>query len=221
MAESEPNQHTEIVENNEKQLKYLGFVQEAAMYVLESFATVYEYAKKNSGPLKPGVQNIEGAIKTVIGSIYENFHDVPFKILRFLDCKVGEYLSEMDRHVPSLVKQALTQARAGVVDAAKSISKTVYMRYEPVAEHYAVVAWHSLNQLPLLAQVVHISVPTVAHWVEKYNEMVGCAGQKGYTVTPYLPLVPVERIAKIFDEGVNGPSVSANGEAMMTRKCFE
>ncbi|RVW54503.1 Stress-related protein [Vitis vinifera] len=177
MAESEAKQQPETVHGEEKSLKYLDFVQVAAIYVIVCFSSLYEYAKENSGPLKPGVQTVEGTVKTVIGPVYEKFYDVEASIY------------ELERHVPSLVKRASCQAitvaqkapelalavasevqRAGVVDTAKNITKNVYSKYEPtakelcskyepVAEQYAVSAWRSLNRLPLFPQVAQVVVP--------------------------------------------------------------
>ncbi|GAV73864.1 REF domain-containing protein [Cephalotus follicularis] len=230
MPESEANHQSETSQEREKRLKYLDFVQVAAIYIVVCFTSIYEYAKENSGPLKPGVQTVEGTVKTIIGPVYDKFHDVPFEILKFVDRKVDESLCELDRHVPSLVKQASSQARAmatevhraGLVDAAKNITKSAYVRYEPtakelyyryepVAEEYAVSAWRSLNRLPLFPHVAQILVPTAAYWSDKYNKVVCYSGERGYTVAAYMPLIPVERIAKVFDEGVGGPTVSTNG----------
>lgn len=141
-----------------------------------------------------------------------------------------ESLGELERHVPSLVKQASSQARAmasevqrvGFVDAAKTITnsmyskyeptaKELYCRYEPVAEQYALSAWRALNRLPVFPQVAQIVVPTAACWSEKYNQLVRCTGKRGYLMATYLPLIPIERIAKVFDEGPT-PTVSINGE---------
>lgn len=73
-------------------MKYLDFVQVAAIYVIVCFSSLYEYAKENSGPLKPGVQTVEGTVKTVIGPVYEKFYDVPFELLMFVDRKVRRTL---------------------------------------------------------------------------------------------------------------------------------
>ncbi|KAB1202957.1 Stress-related protein [Morella rubra] len=193
----------------ENNLKYLDFVQVAAIYVVVCFSSLYEFAKENSGPLKSGVQTVEGTVKTVIGPVYERFHDVPFELLKFVDRKVDESLAELDRHVPSLVKQASSQAltvvqmapevarsvasevqRAGVMDATRSITKTVYTRYEPtakelysryepVAEQYAVSVWRSLNRLPIFPQVAQIAVPTASYWSDKYNQRFAILPREG------------------------------------------
>ncbi|KAK6937399.1 Rubber elongation factor [Dillenia turbinata] len=225
-----------VVGDDQKRLKYLDFVQVAAIYVIILFATLYEFAKENSGPLKSGVQAVEGTVKTVIGPVYEKFHDVPFELLRFVDRKVDESFIELDAHVPVLVKQASSQAysaaqkapevaravasevhRAGVIETATNLATTMYFKYEPttkelyskyepVAEQYAVSAWRSLNRLPLFPQVAHIAIPTAAYCAEKYNQAVCCAAERGYTVSFYMPLVPTERIAKVFggEESRNG-----------------
>ncbi|KAL7001247.1 hypothetical protein U1Q18_002399 [Sarracenia purpurea var. burkii] len=65
MAESDAKQPTETVQEDGKRLKYLDFVQAAVIYVIVCFSTLYEYAKENSGPLKPGVQTVQGTVKAV------------------------------------------------------------------------------------------------------------------------------------------------------------
>ncbi|XAR61324.1 hypothetical protein NMG60_11034985 [Bertholletia excelsa] len=248
MAESESKQPAEAVQEDEKRLKYLDFVQVAAIYIIVCFSSLYEYAKENSGPLKPGVQTVEGTVKTVIGPVCEKFHDIPFELLKFVDRKVDESIGELDRHVPSLVKQASVQAltaahkapevarvvasevqRAGVVDTAAHIAKTVYTKYEPtakvlytkyepVAEQYAVSAWRSLNRIPMFPHVAGIMVPTAAYCTEKYNQAVCYSAERGYPAAAYLPLVPIERIAKVFKEGDQEYPVSSNGGQVLAQQ---
>ncbi|XP_022769811.1 stress-related protein-like [Durio zibethinus] len=236
MAESDPKQSTETIEENKKQLKYLDFVLLAMVYVVVFLSSIYKYAKENSGPLKPVVQAIGGTAKTVIGPIYDKFHDVPFELLKFVDRKVDESLSELDRHMPSLVKQASSQVRAmayeiqraGVFDTAKTITRTVFTNYEPtakelycknepVAGQYAVSAWHSLNRLPLFPHVAQIVVSTAAYWSEKYNQAVIYSREKGYAVTSNIPLIPIDRIAKVFEESGRAPAISTNGGSVLTQ----
>ncbi|OVA04296.1 Rubber elongation factor [Macleaya cordata] len=240
MAEAEPKQQLEMsTQENEQRLRYLDFVQVAALQVIVCFTSLYDYAKENSGPLKPGVQTVEDTVKTVIGPVYEKFNDVPFELLKFVDRKVDDSVTELDRHVPQLVKEASTQAytaaqkapgvaravasevqRSGLVDTAKAIVKNVYTsyeptakdlytKYEPVAEQYAVSAWRKLNSFPLFPQVAHVLVPTAAYWSEKYNQTVCYTAKRGYVISSYLPLVPLERIAKVF--GNQGKAAHQNG----------
>ncbi|KAL6208432.1 hypothetical protein ACLB2K_019381 [Fragaria x ananassa] len=219
MADAESSRPINTVDCDEKKLKYLEFVEVAAIYAVLCFSSLYEYAKENAGPLKPGVQTVEGTVKTVIGPVYEKFQDLPFQLLKFVDRKVDESLSELDRNVPRLVKTASNKAlsvamevqRAGLVDAARSISASAYSKYEPVAEQYAVSAWRSLNRMPLVPQVAQIMVPTAAYWSEKYNQTVCYTAEKGFPVAGYLPLIPTERIAKAFEEAEH---VSTNAGAI-------
>lgn len=99
---------------------------------------------------------------------------------------------------------------AGVVETASGLAKTaytkleptakgIYTKYEPVAEKYAASTWHSLNQLPLFPKVAKVVVPKAAYYSEKYNQTVQNTAEKGYKVSSYLPLVPTERIAKVFN----------------------
>lgn len=134
--------------------------------------------------------------------------------------QVDEVVSEMDRHVPSVMKQASRQARSvasemkrgGVVETATNVAKSAYVKYEPVAEKYVVVAWSWFNRLPLVPQLAHILVPTASYWAERYNQSVGYFVSRGYTVSYYLPLLPIDRIAKVFKASENG-----HGDVVMTQ----
>ncbi|XP_065867627.1 stress-related protein isoform X2 [Euphorbia lathyris] len=209
---AEPQQPHTQMDDDDKTLKYLEFVEVAAIYILACFSSIYEYAKDNSGPLKPGVQTVQETVKTVISPLYEKFHDVPFEFLKFADRKVEDSLAELESHVPFLVKQASSQVRAvatefqrtGIVD----IAKDMYTKYEPVVEHYVVSAWRTLNKLPLFHQAAQIAVPTAAYCSDKYNNMIYDAADRGYPAVAHLPFIPVQRIAKLFNEDINGESVA-------------
>lgn len=72
----------------EERLRYLEFVQQAAAQVLVLAAAAYAYAKQGAGPLRPGVDHVEGTVKSVVGPVYDRFHGVPLDLLKFLDRKV-------------------------------------------------------------------------------------------------------------------------------------
>lgn len=228
MAESDSTQQPPIGQTEEERLKYLEFVQVAALHAVLYALKVYGYAKDNSGPLKNGVQNVEGTVKNVVAPVYDKYHDVPSELLKFVDRKVDESVHKLDSRVPPIVKQLSSRALSAaqnapavaravvsevksfnVVETASGLAKTAYLeyeptakglysKYEPVAEQYAASAWHSLNKLPLFPQVAQVVVPTAAYCSEKYNETVQRTSEQGYKVSSYLPLVPTEKIAKVF-----------------------
>lgn len=69
-------------------MKYLDFVNLATIQLLLVFSKIYDLAKENSGPLKPGVDSVENTVKTVVGPVYVKYHDVPYELLKFFDRKV-------------------------------------------------------------------------------------------------------------------------------------
>lgn len=241
MAEGDVNLQQQMTKEEEERLKYLEFVQVAAIHVVVTFANLYLYAKDKSGPLKPGVETVEDTVKSVVGPVYDKYHDVPIEVLKFVDRKVDESVNGLDRRVPPVVKQVSAQAfsvakeapvaaravasevqRAGVKETASGLAKNLYIKcepkakelytkYEPKAEQCAVTAWRKLNQLPLFPHVAQVVVPTAAYCSEKYNETVLSTAEKGYRVSSYLPLVPTERIAKVFrnEEPLYTPLVSS------------
>lgn len=232
----------QLAEEEEQRLKYLEFVQVAAAHASVCFLYLYGFAKERSGPLKPGVESVEGTVKNVVGPVYNKYHDVPAHLLTFVDRKVDQSVTRLDSRVPPVVKQASFKAlsaaqkapeaaravasevkRAGVVDTASSYAKSVYTKcepaakdlyakYEPKAEQCAVSAWRKVNLvLPKVAEVV---VPTAAYCSEKYNQTVQHTAEKGYRVSSYMPLVPTEKIAKVFAGKVPEaePLVASPGE---------
>lgn len=66
----------------------MGFVQNAAVGAGVCVSNLYGYAKERSGPLKNGVESVEGKVKTVVGPVYEKYHEAPAQILTFVDRKV-------------------------------------------------------------------------------------------------------------------------------------
>jgi predicted O-methyltransferase YrrM len=131
--------------------------------------------------------------------------------------QVGESVEELDRRVPPVVKEAPTLARsaaaevrqAGLVGTAAGLTKSamaraepkareLYTRYEPVAERRAAEAWVALNRLPMVPTVTRAVLPTAAQLSAKYNLAVLDGAKRGNTVATYLPLVPTERIARVF-----------------------
>ncbi|KAJ0078557.1 hypothetical protein Patl1_22526 [Pistacia atlantica] len=244
MAQDKIDAQPAMTAEEQQKLKYLEFVQVATLHVLMCFTNLYVYAKEKSGPLKPGVETVEGTVKNVVGPVYDKFHVVPMELLKYVDRKVDESVTKIDTHVPPVLKQVPAQAlsaaqqapvvarsvasevkRAGVVDTASGIAKSVYTKYEPTAkelyskyepkaEQCAVSTWRKLNQLPLFPQVAQVFVPTAAYCSEKYNETVLSTAEKGYRVSTYLPLVPTKRIAKVFSNEVaeSQPLVSAGHE---------
>ncbi|KAI3752514.1 hypothetical protein L2E82_24548 [Cichorium intybus] len=191
---------TKQSESEQEKLKYLEFVQAAVLHTVLYASKAYDYAKDNSGPLKPSVETIEGTLKTVVGPAYHKFHGVPVEVLKLVDRKVDESVTIIDSRVPPFVKDVKT---TGVVETASGLAKTAYTKIEPTAKagwkQYAVSAWQSLNQLPLFPKVAKVVVPTAAYCSEKYNKTVQETAEKGYKVSSYLPLVPTERIAKVFN----------------------
>ncbi|KAM7469787.1 hypothetical protein LguiA_007970 [Lonicera macranthoides] len=218
MAEANPPQdQSQTIEIEEERLKYLEFVQVAALHALVYASKLYGYAKDNSGPLKPGVETVEDTVKTVVGPVYDKYHEVPVGLLKFVDSKVDESVNKLDSQVPLIVKKVSTRALSAaktapaaaravasevksgnVVETASGLAKTAYTKYEPVAEQYAVSAWRSLNQLPFFPRVAQVVVPTAAYCSEKYNQTVKDTAKKGYKVSSYLPLVPTEKISRVF-----------------------
>uniref|UniRef100_A0A0E0EG15 Stress-related protein n=1 Tax=Oryza meridionalis TaxID=40149 RepID=A0A0E0EG15_9ORYZ len=194
MAEPNPQVEEREVEQEEvrrPKLRYLEFVQVAAAQATICLAGLYALAKDHAGPLRPGVDAVESAVKGVVGPVYGRFHGVPLDVLAFVDRKVDDTVQELDRHLPPTLKSASAKACAmarGVPDVARELTAEVQQSGVTGAARVA------------YAKVAQIAVPTAAYWAEKYNKVIAAAADKGYTGAQYLPAIPTERIAKVFGE---------------------
>ncbi|KAI3752411.1 hypothetical protein L2E82_24440 [Cichorium intybus] len=183
------------IQSEEEKLKHLEFVETTVQQAVAYASKAYDYAKDKTGPLKPGVETIETTLKTVVGPTYDKYHDVPVVVLKFVDRKVDESVTQLDGVLPPFVKGITTTAKSlptdvknvGVVGTAKEF----LVKIEPVAEEYASSAWKTFNQLPLFTSVVKALAPSATFVTEKYNQTV-------QEKASFLPLVPTEKISRVF-----------------------
>lgn len=191
----------ETVSTGTPSLKYLGFLPFAVVTVTTYITSLYEYAKGSSGPLKPGVDSVEGTVKTVVRPVYQKIEGKPYELLVFLDQKVDSFVKYLDAKLPPKVKETGCQA----FDAAKSTvsevqsqglyttAKGYYEKYEPVAETYGVEAYKKALTFPLVPQAVAIT----RYGALKVNEIVTSLKESGLPLAHYLPLLPVSYFDKI------------------------
>ncbi|TXG63452.1 hypothetical protein EZV62_010446 [Acer yangbiense] len=198
MSDSEARQKTETIQENGKMLKYLDFVQVAAIYAMVCFSNHLRVRQTELRSTQTWRRNRRSHRQNRHRSCLRQVPRRSFRTLKFVDRKVDESL-------PSLVKLASSQARAvasevqraGVVDTAKSITsslyskyeptaKELYWRYEPVAEQYAVSAWQSLNRLPIFPQSGSDRGPH-GRLLGREIQSGGCyTNERGYVVAEYL-----------------------------------
>ncbi|KAJ1410649.1 Rubber elongation factor [Sesbania bispinosa] len=203
-------------ESKNKELKHLGFVRIAAIQTYVFVSNLYEYAKKNSGPLRSAVGMVEGTVTTVLGPVYNKLKGVPDDVLVFVDNKVDEAIHKFDEHAPPFAKQLADKAKALIQKATNEAGKVVseaqsggpraavdYVATE--SKHFLLInsvkLWTGLNHFPPFHAVAEMAVPTVAHCSEKYNHVIKAMTDKGYSFVGYLPLIPIDEIAKAFKQG--------------------
>ncbi|PON82858.1 Rubber elongation factor [Trema orientale] len=206
-------------EKKSGELKRLGFVRVAAIHALVCVSNLYEYAKQNSGPLRSTVGTVEGAVTTVVSPVYDKLKGVPDDLLSFLDKKVDEATYKFDKHAPPLAKQIVSRAHSLTQKTVEKTQKFVNeartegpraavnyaaTEYKQFVVGQTVNLWVVVNRYPSIHQVAEKAAPAAAHWSEKYNHVVKDLTQKGYAIFGYLPLVPVDEIAKTFEQGEAG-----------------
>ncbi|CAJ1938841.1 unnamed protein product [Sphenostylis stenocarpa] len=205
------------VENkSHEELKHLGFVKIAAIKAFVCVSNLYYFAKQNSGPLRSAVGTVEDTVTTVLGPVYHKFKGVPNHLLLFVDNKVDEATRKFDEHAPSFVKQVASQVNCLVQEVtnkaenvvseaqsggARAVAQYVATESKKIVVFGSVKVWFGLNHYPPFHAVAEMAVPTAAYWSEKYNNVVKGMTVKGGGVFGYLPLIPIDDIAKAFKQG--------------------
>lgn len=106
--------------------------------------------------------------------------------------------------VHSLIETASQKAQKLVSEAQTGGPRAAFHYAAAESKHLlltnSVKAWYKLNHYALFHTVADMAVPTAAHWSKKYNHVILDMTKKGYTVFGYLPLVPIDDIAKAFKQ---------------------
>ncbi|KEH41843.1 REF/SRPP-like protein At1g67360 [Medicago truncatula] len=118
-----------------------------------------------------------------------------------------------------LIQEATHEAEKVVNEAqsggAKAAVNYVATKSKQIVLTSLVKIWSGLNHYPPFHAVAEMAVPTTARWSEKYNHVVKDITRKGYTVFGYLPLIPIDEIAKAFKQGevnVSADHETSSGE---------
>ncbi|XP_075482778.1 REF/SRPP-like protein At1g67360 isoform X1 [Primulina tabacum] len=197
------------------QLKHLGFVRIVAINAVVVLSNIYGYVKRNSGPLKSTVGTVENAVTAVVTPVYDRFQGVPGDLLVFIDEKVDKAIHTFDECAPSAVMNAVSKSQL-IVKRASQIAQDLVKEAQvsgplaaishaaTISKHFAVgqlaVLWYKVNKYPALHGVSETAVATAAHWSEKYNKLVIDLAAKGNNVFNYVPLVPVDEMARAYKQ---------------------
>ncbi|KAH7288504.1 hypothetical protein KP509_31G028800 [Ceratopteris richardii] len=98
-------------------LKYLGFFPAALASACLYLSAIYEAAKDQAGPLKPGVEDVEEVLRIVLKPVIRIAEDHSKKLLDYVDKKVDEKLKIVDEHIPPFIKPFAFHAQRWIVGA--------------------------------------------------------------------------------------------------------
>ncbi|CAM8883714.1 unnamed protein product [Rhodiola kirilowii] len=198
-------------ESMSRDLKHLGVVRIAAIQTVLLVSSLYDYVKKNAGPLRSVIGSVEGTAKSVVGPVCEKYKNFPYQVLVFADHKVDEATHQLDKHAPSFAKKAAHHIHI-LLDAVAEKGRKLFSEVEtggPVAGfHYAVSEFKNTS-ISLIAiiyvaadgfkpfhKLADLVIPTAAHWSEKYNKLVIRNSIKGHKIFSYIPQIPVDEISQ-------------------------
>ncbi|KAK9707573.1 hypothetical protein RND81_07G205900 [Saponaria officinalis] len=223
-------ENSDEMNTNQQQLKHLGYVRAVAINTVLWLSTLYHYAKTNSGPFTSAVASVEAAVTALISPVFNKFKIVPHHLLVFLDHQVDVAMVKFDERAPALMKKVASEVH-GVVESTAQVSKELLHQAQtggPLSAaryavnetkhtvlHQSVKVWSKLDKLAPFHAVAEMTVPTAAHFSNKYNKLISDLRAKGYAVFSYVPLVPIDEIAKAFKQ--TKPEIEGEREVVLSQ----
>ncbi|CAM6124698.1 unnamed protein product [Calypogeia fissa] len=182
-------------------MKYLWIFPAVASIVTAYVISLYMITKDRSGPLKPGIQRIEGLVMKTVRPIYQTIQYKLTQILVFLDRKVDYILYLLDGVLPPTLKELSSKtfdATKSTVDDVQKYgiyctAKACFDRYEPVVESYGIQAYKKALRFPLVPQAVACS----RYSAVRFNNIIVRVKESGLPLASFLPLLPVDYLDKI------------------------
>jgi hypothetical protein len=206
---------TAAIQNGFKQqapeYKHLGFFYNATLVLFSYIVAIYNLAKESSGALRPGLEKVEGSVKTIVGPVYTKYGPYGPHLLKYADDKVGEILKVVDEVVPPSVKtnsnkaldfvKSVPQGTSMLLEEVKTKGLTnttqeYYTKYEPKVVHAVDSSWKAILMLPLAPQLVKVLLPSFVFLIFLYNATVAQLKQWGLPATSLLVTVDVQNVQK-------------------------
>eukprot|EP00249_Psilotum_nudum_P011917 c23464_g1_i1 orf=334-912(-) len=181
-------------------------------------STIYEFAKDQAGPLKPGVENVEDTFKAVVAPVYKTIESNSTELLHFVDREIGEIFKAICEKVKFINEQILSfgkmrpcqacdllsqgpqVARSVLLEAQNSRlyekAKSLYFKYEPLAEQWTFDILVKLMKLPFVPRIMQIVFPSILFGAGKFNLFANVLKEKHPPLGSHIPVMPLEKIEK-------------------------
>ncbi|KAI5084615.1 hypothetical protein GOP47_0000784 [Adiantum capillus-veneris] len=187
-------------------LKYLGFFPAALSSVCVYLSAVYEAAKDQAGPLRPGVEDVEEVLKVVVRPVLRIAENQSAKLLDYVDKKVDEKLKMVEDHIPSFIKPIAfyAQKMIGRAEPTKSLNVRSVGLESPASSHgvaYSKEAyseyWTYDNLEKFIAAlhlrgVVSMLGPSAVCSAQLFNQFASSLREARIPFSSYVPDVPVQ-----------------------------
>lgn len=140
---------------------------------------------------------------------------LPFNILSIYGYQVDDGTEKFDEHAPPFAKKVVSKVQflfQKASEVAHDLSKDIQVAGPRAAVYNAgelskqfatsqvALLWYHVNHCPPLHGIAQMAAPTAAHWSEKYNQLIAALREKGYSITSYIPSIPVEEISKAYKQ---------------------
>lgn len=196
-------------------LKYLAFLRSLVIQYYVFLCQIYNQLKEKSGSLKPGIERVEGTVKTVVGPVLSRVNFEPDAYLELVDSKIDDVMKYTDSQTPAEWKHRASVAYGCVAEVpaktkavleeynqkgAAATATTYYEYFYPIVASYLAALWQFLLTMPLVVKAVHTAQPYVVSGAQRYNTVLLEAQKSDVSfiaaVGRVLPVLPVEKLKK-------------------------
>ncbi|XP_074589940.1 stress-related protein-like [Curcuma longa] len=191
-----PSIRDEAIAVQQRELKYLDFLRVAAIKMTTLVAAVYGFVKNWAGLFKPIIDRGEAMVSPVC----KRYSGVPFALFRFADQKIEILTGKLSHMLPCSMKRVGLRVkselcevrRIGLVAAVMNHAKKLYAEHDHETTVKAAWRW-AIDHIPLLWRSIRLLLSIVVF----YNRAVMFLA----AIAAWLPLVNVDRIARVLDGG--------------------
>ncbi|MCO5550303.1 hypothetical protein L7F22_003786 [Adiantum nelumboides] len=212
-----PHQHSMNRASEECALKYLGFFPAALSSVCVYLSAIYEAAKDQAGPLRPGVEDVEEVLKVVVRPVLRIAEDQSTKLLDYVDKKVDEKLKMVDDLMPAFVKPIAFYAHQMIVRAepTKSLnvrsvglesaasSHGVEFNKEAYSEYGTNDTLEKFIAFLHLREVVSMLGPRAVYSAHLFNQFASSLREAHVPFSSYIPDVPVQELEQALKSRID------------------
>lgn len=187
-------------QHRQTSLKYLGFFPVAFDQACLRLSSIYQTAKNQAGPLKPGVEDVELLLKRVLQPVFRIVGNSFNELLNSVDQKVDQKLKAVEESVPAFFAPAASRALQmflpPVAEAPVSEGNSTANDGSTFTGMGSYNSFKKYIVSPPLSEVMGMVVARALYSAELFNQVASTLRERRVPLAAYIPDIPIHVVEK-------------------------